>query len=146
MLDFVAAVDGRDAAVGIAARRRGRGRVMWVRSVAIGGGAGATRIDIVWGGCVGQRWRALGVVHGGFCSEDMAEAIARVDFVGSRGRARVHGGSGGGGGSGAVVGVAQQNRGRVCGAGVYVCRAGSVTSAARCPELRAFAASIAGHG
>jgi hypothetical protein len=142
MLDFVAAVDGRDAAVGVAARRRCRGRVMWVRSVAIGGGAGATSIDIVRGGCVGQRGRALRVVHGGFCGEDVAEAVARVDLVGSRGRARVHGGSGD---SGAVADVAQRDGGRVGGTKLRICRAGSVTSAVRYPELRAFAASIAGH-
>jgi hypothetical protein len=89
VLDLVAAVHRRHAAVGVAARRRRRRGVVGARAVAVAGVLGALgricEVAVVGRGRVGQRGRRAGVVHGGFGGEDVCQRVPRV------GRLRVHG-------------------------------------------------------
>ena len=90
VLDLVAAVDGRDAAVGIAARRRRRGRVVGPRRVAVVGralrvGGIAASFALVGHRRVGLRGVGLRVVHGvRLSSQNVSQAVAGVGLVGAR--------------------------------------------------------------
>jgi hypothetical protein len=89
VLDLVAAVHRRHAAVRVAARRRRRRRVVGARAVAVARVLGAlgriSEVAIVGCGRVGQRGRRASVVHGGFGGEDVRQRVPRV------GRLCVHG-------------------------------------------------------
>lgn len=89
VLDLVAAVDGRHAAVGIAARRRRRRRVVRPRRVRVVDGAGgvgpiAASVAPIGDRRVGLRGRGLGVVHRGVGGQNVSQAVSRVGLVGAR--------------------------------------------------------------
>lgn len=92
MLDLVAAVYGRYAAVRIAPRG-GRGCCVVRRRIRVSGCLGAVlrlrcSFAVIRDGCVGLRRRGLCVVHAGVCGENVSQA---VPGVGLWRRARFHG-------------------------------------------------------
>jgi len=97
VLDLVAAVDRRHAAVRIAARRRRRRSVVGARPVAVAGSLGAVGricvLAVVGRRRVGGRRRRARVVHGGFGSQNVSQAVSRIRLLGACAR------DGGGGGS-----------------------------------------------
>lgn len=97
VLDLVPTVDRRHAAICIAARGRGRRRVLGARAVAVSCGLGAVRrirrigkLHIVRRRGIGLRRRASGVVHGGLSGENVSQAVSGVGFVGARRRFHGH--------------------------------------------------------
>jgi hypothetical protein len=88
VLDLVAAVDGRDAAIGVAARRRRRRGVVRARAIAVSCGLGALRrvgvLAVVARRRVGLRGRVSGLVHGGIGGENVSQAVSRVGLVDAR--------------------------------------------------------------
>ena len=94
VFDLVAAIDGRHAAVGIAARCRRRSRVVGPRGLAVVGrallrvGRIHTRLALFGYRRVGLRGVGLWVVHSvrRLSSQNVSQAVARVGLVGARRR------------------------------------------------------------